>query len=785
MEERWRELKPRLVKALVEGFDEAEFRQMLQEGCGQKLDDVTAGQIPKPRKVFEVVEHAERYGWLDCLVRAAQEANRSRTDLQDVAEAVLAGIAAEGPDFYRQSAVDEAAGFEGEEILRRRLQPYLEMVQRRTRSLPLAGLDESGEKGGELALERIFINLNAGQRPETGSKGKKMSTAAIGHLHAQRHLILLGDPGSGKSTLLRYAAYCFSAAACQPTNGSWRVHLAWPVFDGEGQTLETRGWAGEAPVPVFVVLRDFARQEFDPTDGTAIMDYVCQTLDQEDLGDAVEPLRKLAQRGRVLFLLDGVDEVPTEERAAVWAAIEALNEGVYGGSRWVATCRVLSYDSDEAPPGAAVETLQPLNKEQIREFIDNWYGGLIEGGQFERGEALGKAQALQAAVQRPALHELAQNPMLLTIMALVQTFRGTLPDERAKLYQACVETLLLRWQLRLETGEGEMPDALRELGTTAEDLQRLLWEIAWEAHSKAEDRGRSADIPRWDVIAIAEAHLGGLGKAEQFLEYTEQRAHLLVGRGGKRERVYSFPHRTFQEYLAACHLAASRRFKRRAKELAAGNDEWREVLNLAVGTLAFNQNNREKAFDAVEAMLPDGTSKAGDEAAWRQIWLAGEMCATIGRGAAQRDEVGKEILPRLRGLLTALLEHEALTRPQRAEAGDALGVLGDPRPGVCTLEPELITIPGGEFIYQDGTRTIEQPFAVARYPVTVAQFAMFVEDGGYEEARYWGGEASAAWRWRLKDHDVDWRGEGPVTQPEYWLQPRWHGANRPVVGVSW
>ena len=79
--------------------------------------------------------------------------------------------------------------------------------------------------------------------------------------------------------------------------------------------------------------------------------------------------------------------------------------------------------------------------------------------------------------------------MLLTIMALVQTFRGTLPDDRAKLYQACVETLLLRWQLRLEQGgEGEMPDALRALGTTQENLERLLWEIAWEAHSKAEDR---------------------------------------------------------------------------------------------------------------------------------------------------------------------------------------------------------------------------------------------------------------------------------------------------------
>jgi formylglycine-generating enzyme required for sulfatase activity len=791
MEKTWQALKPRLVAALVDAFTEAEFAQIIDFRCNRKLSVLAARDIPFPQKVYEVTGHAARYGWLDCLAEGAQKTNETHAELQRVTADVLAGIEAqEGTDFYKKELVDQEAGIEEETVLMRQLQTYLETLQRRTRAVPLAGLDESGEKGGELALERVFIGLDAGQRQvdlEEEGDGKGVSTAAIGYLHVQRQLVLLGDPGSGKSTLLRYVAYCLAGAACFPEDGSWRERLAWPVYDDEGEIVEMRQWTEEAPVPIFVVLRDFARRDFDPNDGTSIIDFVCEKLQEEDLGDAADPLRKLARRGRVLFLLDGVDEVPADERAAVWEAIKALDKGAYGGNRWAATCRVLSFDRGEAPSGVPVERLQPLNEAQIVEFIDNWYGGLIEGGQLDRGQALDKAEALKGAVQRPALRELAQNPMLLTIMALVQTFRGTLPDERAKLYQACVETLLLRWQLRLETGEGDMPDALRQLGTTVEDLQRLLWEIAWEAHSKAEDRSQSADIPRWDVIEIAEAHLSSLGKAEQFLEYTEQRAHLLVGRGGRRESVYSFPHRTFQEYLAACHLAALRRFERRAAELAAQSDDWREVLNLAVGTLAFNQNNREKAFDAVEAMLPDQAPTDGEASEWRQVWLAGEMCATIGRQAAERDEVGREVLPALRELLVALLENEELTPPQRAEAGDALGRLGDPRPGVCTLEPELIEIPAGDFLYDEEKelRSIEKPYAVARYPVTVAQFAIFIEDGGYEEARYWGGKKSAGWRWRLKDHDVELRGEGPVMQPEFWQQPRWHGENRPVVGVSW
>ena len=76
----------------------------------------------------------------------------------------------------------------------------------------------------------------------------------------------------------------------------------------------------------------------------------------------------------------------------------------------------------------------------------------------------------------------------------------------------------------------------------------------------------------------------------------------------------------------------------------------------------------------------------------------------------------------------------------------------------------------------------------AKYPVTNAQFERFVEDKeGYANPKWWGGEDSAAWRWRMAEHNTRWRGEGPVTQPEYWSDPRFGKDRRgyPVVGVSW
>ena len=64
-----------------------------------------------------------------------------------------------------------------------------------------------------------------------------------------------------------------------------------------------------------------------------------------------------------------------------------------------------------------------------------------------------------------------------------------------------------------------------------------------------------------------------------------------------------------------------------------------------------------------------------------------------------------------------------------------LGRLGDPRPGVCELEPRLLPIPTGSFLMGEKKYnvTVAQPFAIARYPVTHAQYEPFIAAGGYTE----------------------------------------------------
>src|SRR3990170_4056261 len=449
---------------------------------------------------------------------------------------------------------------------------YCRLVAQATASLPLRGVDVGASDpttaGARLGLVNVYIDLDTTTPVEVTRKWEvthqpreampsEVVTRRMAALEAAiffRHLVLLGDPGGGKSTIVNFLAHCLAAHALEPKAG-WLSHLpGWP--DNEKDLL-----------PVVVVLRDFARSLPEKLPAQAeprhLWDFIAARLSAQNLGAAAEPLCLALEQGQALVLLDGLDEVPTQaQRIFVRDAVQAF-VGRYPANRYLATCRVLSYQPPQTPQepdlrlaGFPSFELAPFDEDKIERFIQAWYQELARLGMVPGEDAPGLTRRLKEAVRRPDLWRLAANPLLLTVMALVHTHKGRLPEARALLYEETVDILLWRWEQLKLTGQEEAPrlrQLLLEAGRTDVDLKRVLWELAYEAHSQtSEEQGSEslADIGQYQLQkALAGLKDGDHTWARAVAEAMKLRAGLLLERAPE---VFTFPHRTFQEFLTAC-----------------------------------------------------------------------------------------------------------------------------------------------------------------------------------------------------------------------------------------
>ena len=609
-------------------------------------------------------------------------------------------------------------------------------------------------------------------------------------------LVLVGEPGGGKSTFVNHLAYCLANANLEP-RGAWLNRLpAWPADAGE-----------LLPVPVTLrYLAAWLGKATDPPPKTGLpLAYLASWLGENGLGDCLEFLTDHLQDGAAILLLDGLDEVPVQ--AAVLGRIkEMINDlsTAYPSLRVVVTCRVLSYQDkrwhlpDTLWP--TVVELAPLDEEKIDAFISAWYRQLAVMRERTPGEAQTSAAKLSRAVRREDLRRLARNPLLLTTMAVVHTRRDELPDARVLLYRDVVDLLLSRWEavkLKGEVGETTWRRLLTEAGLQDNDVQQALWRLAYEVHAQlpaGADRETTADVT---MIALEQA-LSDLHPqkskdwADQVVAVMNERAGLLVE--VVPGQLYRFPHRTFQEYLAACHLSRQRDFVSETVKLVATASFWREVILLAVGIQV--QDGRDEPLLLVDELCPK--TPPADDAAWRQAWLAGQALLDFGLGRAQRRALGPELIERVRQRLTDLITHDRLTPRERAEAGSVLSALGDPRDFDV-----LLPVPAGEFSMGSNDRyDSEKPahpvwvgdFRIGAYPVSNAQYEEFVLATQREPPLHWRGPRAPI---ELRNHPVvyvgwddanaycAWRSRQEGRELRLPTEAEWEKAARGADGRTW
>ncbi|MEL3948483.1 MULTISPECIES: NACHT N-terminal Helical domain 1-containing protein [Streptomyces] len=421
----------------------------------------------------------------------------------------------------------------------------------------------TSEDGGARRRDRPRPALRSGAQdwePREAERSSSMRVEAA--LRDAPRVLLRGEAGSGKTTLLQWLA----------------VTAARGAFTGD-----LAEWNGL--IPVLVKLRQYAGSR--PPAPEAMLDRVAGPL--TGLMPAGWMHRAFAD-GRVLLLVDGVDELLAGERRGVREWLRGLLHQ-YPDSRVVVTSRPAAARSDwlRAEEFTALH-LARMTPADLTSFIRQWHQAVRDGSGLSCAEEdLPRYErSLVTNLQdRPHLQSLATNPLLAALLcALHLARRGQLPRNRMELYRMTLEVLVQ--QRDNDRGvRSELPVPL-----TLTDKLCLLRDLAW----------RLSDNSRTEIAAErAAGHVTAKLAAMRHLDGLEGPAvldHLLHRSGVLRspaEGRLDFVHRTFQEYLAAYEAAVEDRIGNLVGR--AHLDLWRETVVMAAGHA--NRTQQEELLGGV------------------------------------------------------------------------------------------------------------------------------------------------------------------------------------------
>ncbi|MGQ4650624.1 NACHT C-terminal helical domain 2-containing protein [Lyngbya aestuarii] len=367
-------------------------------------------------------------------------------------------------------------------------------------------------------------------------------------------LRVLGKPGSGKTTFLQ--------------------HLA--IECNQGKFAANR-------VPIFITLRDFA-DESRGVGHSSLLNYIRAEFLTSGISDP-SVIETLLREGRVLLLLDGLDEVLGSDSKAVVKEIRRFSEN-YEKNLFIATCRTAA-KSLKLRRFTDVE-IAPFTQEQIVVFAEKWFATLTKTNAEDELdpavqfiEKLGLPENLQ-------FRRLAITPLFLHLACWVFRRQEKFPTKKSEFYKQCLDLLLVKWDetrgiVRDEVYRGFLlPQKLKLLSQIA----AILFE---QGHYFFEQRAIEEHIG--DYIRTLPNAPTEPEELQLDSEVVLQAIELQHGLLTERVRgIFSFSYLAFQEYFTARKIVASHNLQALGKDLERlvshiTEPRWREIFLLTAAML--------------------------------------------------------------------------------------------------------------------------------------------------------------------------------------------------------
>jgi len=271
---------------------------------------------------------------------------------------------------------------------------------------------------------------------------------------------------------------------------------------------------------------------------------------------------------------------------------------------------------------------------------------LGSGAQDGPGGCQGPGSGFKTAIERnPRLAELAARPLLLTLMASLHAWRGgSLPEKREELYADAVDLLIDQW--RFEGWSWMHPGSVgapRKPGRVSQGRSppssgnpSTGWHSKPTATKPSSPARPTSFRISWSARLIEVSRNPDLKPVRLWNTSTTAPGFWRKGPG-----VFTFPHRTFQEYMAACHLTDLNFPKEAVSLLKADPQRWREALLLAGAKAAHGTSSA--VWNLAEALcykkpLSKAAKKGVDPECWAALLAAQTLLENEGERLVEVSE---------------------------------------------------------------------------------------------------------------------------------------------------